>query len=141
MSEQRPQVGVGVMIIKNGNQFLLAKRRGSHGEGEYAFPGGHLEFGESFTDCAIRETQEEAGIEIKNIGFQYLANIMKYGGKQYVHVGLIAEWDSGEPELLEPHKSEDWGWFPIDDAPEPLFEMCRLSIKSYKDGQNYYDLA
>ncbi len=140
MSEQRPLVGVGVLILKE-NQALFAKRKGSHGEGEYAFPGGHLEFGESFADCAIRETREEAGIEISNINFQYLANIMKYGGKQYVHIGLTANWLSGEPHVLEPNKSDDWGWYPLEQAPEPLFEMCRLAIKSLSDGQIYYDLA
>ena len=44
---ERPKVGVGVMVFKDG-KILLAKRKGSHGAGEYAFPGGHLEFGESF---------------------------------------------------------------------------------------------
>lgn len=140
MSEQRPQVGVGVLIVKDG-QVLLAKRKGSHGEGEYAFPGGHLEYGESFSECAIRETREETGIEISDIKFQYLANIIKYAGKQYVHVGLTAKWKSGEPEVLETNKSEDWEWYPLDKFPEPVFEMCRLAIKSLNDGQTFYDLA
>ncbi|HOF50487.1 MAG TPA: hypothetical protein PLH22_02295 [Candidatus Colwellbacteria bacterium] len=35
----KPRVGIGVMIFKNG-KVLLGKRKGSHGEGEYAFPGG-----------------------------------------------------------------------------------------------------
>ena len=60
------KVGVGVMILK-GKKVLLHKRFGSHGEGEYASPGGHLEFGESIGDCAKRETTEETGIKIKNI--------------------------------------------------------------------------
>lgn len=34
---------------------------------DIAFPGGHLEEGESFRDCAIRETSEELGVDIKNI--------------------------------------------------------------------------
>lgn len=141
MSELKQQVGVGVMILKNSNEVLLAKRKGSHGEGEYAFPGGHLEFGESFANCAIRETREEAGIEISNIRFQYLANIMKYGGKQYIHIGLTADWRSGKPQVIEPEKSEEWGWFPLSNIPEPLFEMSNLSIKSLENSQNYYDLV
>lgn len=125
------------MILKD-NKVLLAKRKGSHGAGEYAFPGGHLEFGESFEECAIRETNEEAGIEISNIKFQYLANVRKYAGKHYVHVGLTAEWVSGEPKVLEPQKSESWHWYPLGQVPRPLFEMCRMSLESHKTGETLY---
>lgn len=141
MTENAPKVGVGVMILNNSGEVLLAKRKGSHGEGEYVFPGGHLEFGESFSDCAMRETDEEAGIEIANIRFQYLANILKYCSKHYVHIGLTADHLSGEPQVLEPEKSESWDWYSIDNPPQPLFEMCRLAIESYKSGQNYFDFS
>ena len=65
---QRPKVGIGVMIFKD-DKILLGKRKGSHGEDEYAFPGGHLEYMESFAGCARREVSEECGIEIDNIRF------------------------------------------------------------------------
>ncbi len=68
-----PKVGVGVMILKEG-KVLLGKRKGSHGAGEYSFPGGHLEYMESFEDCARREIEEECGIKVKNLRFQYLTN-------------------------------------------------------------------
>lgn len=140
MNNQRPAVGIGVMIFNPDNKVLLAMRKGSHGAGEYAFPGGHLEFGEAFAECAIRETMEESGIKINNIQFLYLANIMKYGGKHYIHVGLTAEWESGVPKVMEPEKSEAWDWYNLDNLPEPMFEMCRLAFDSYKTGQKYYDL-
>jgi 8-oxo-dGTP diphosphatase len=136
--ERIPKVGIGVMLLRD-DKLLLSKRKGSHGEGEYAFPGGHLEFGESFEDCAKRETLEESGIEIHNVRFQYLANIKKYGGKHYVHIGLMADWKNGDPQNLEPEKSEGWSWHPIDDLPRPLFEMFRLAVESYKNGKTYYD--
>jgi 8-oxo-dGTP diphosphatase len=138
MEEQKPKVGIGVMVLKN-NKILLSMRKGSHGEGEYSFPGGHLEFGESFAGCAMREIKEEAGIEITNIKFQFLANVKKYGGKHYVHIGLTADWKSGEPQKLEPQRSGEWKWYEFDDLPQPVFEMCRLSFESYKTGQNYFD--
>ncbi len=93
------------MIFKD-DKVLPAKRKGAHGEGEFAFPGGHLEFGESFAECARRETREEAGIEIGNIRFQFLSNLTHYVGKHYAHIGLVADWKSGEPTALEPKKSE-----------------------------------
>jgi len=42
-----PRVGLGVLIIKDG-KVLLGRRKGAHGEGTWAPPGGHLECGESF---------------------------------------------------------------------------------------------
>ncbi len=137
MSEVRPKVGVGVMVLKDG-KVLLAKRKGAHGEGEYAFPGGHLEFGESFENCAARETKEEVGISIKDIHFQYLANVTKYPGKHYAHIGMTAQWSSGKPKVLEPDRSESWNWFSLDDLPRPVFEFCRLHFESYKTGKIYF---
>ncbi len=137
ITEQKPKVGVGVMIFKDG-KVLLTRRKGSHGEGEYSFPGGHLEYLESFEDCAIRETKEECGLEIQNIRFLYLTNVQKYAPKHYVHIGFVADWKSGEPQILESDKAEEWRWYDMNEIPEPLFEFCRLALDSYKTGRNYY---
>ena len=127
------------MILKDG-MIPLGKRKGAHGEGEYAFPGGHLEYMESFEECALREVAEECGVKIKNIQFLYLANVRKYKPKHYVHIGLAADWESGELQILEPEKIESWAWYPMDNSPAPLFEMCRLSIEAYRTGQTYFAL-
>ncbi len=126
------------MIVKNG-KVLMGKRKGSHGAGEFAFPGGHLEYMESFEACAKREAAEETGIEIENVRFLMLANVAKYAPKHYAHVTLMADWKSGEPRVLEPEVCELWGWHSLSNLPEPLFETCKLSIDSYKTGRNYYD--
>ena len=136
--EQKPKVGIGVMILKDG-KVLLGKRKGSHGEGEYAFPGGHLDYMESFEKCARRETLEECGIEIQNIRFHFVANVKKYAPKQYVHIGLITDWKDKEPKVLEPERCEEWRWYNLNNIPRPLFEMCRLGIDSYRTGNTYYD--
>ncbi len=133
-----PRVGIGVMVVKAG-AVLLGQRKGSHGAGEYAFPGGHLEYLESFEQCAKRETQEECGIAIENIRFQFVANVTTYTPKHYVHIGLVADWQRGTPELREPASSGPWAWYDLAHLPQPLFEMCRLAIDSYRTGRPYYD--
>lgn len=137
--KQIPKVGIGVMIIKN-NKVLLGMRKGLHGEGEYSFPCGHLEYKESFEQCALREIKEECGIEIKNLKFQFLTNVLRYYPKHYIYIGLIAEWSSGEPVLREPDKYYFWQWYDLDCLPYPLFGMCSLAIDSYNTGIMYYDL-
>src|SRR3989344_8643426 len=127
----QPLVGIGVMVFRDG-KILLAKRKGSHGAGEYSFPGGHFEYMESFENCIRREVAEEAGIEIKNIKFLYVANIKQYAPKHYVHLGFTAEWASGEPKILEPDKHEAWGWSDVDNLPKPLFAPSKFSVEMYK---------
>ena len=126
------------MTFKDG-KVLLGKRKSAHGEGEYSFTGGHLEYMESFEECARRETLEECGIEIKNIQFLHCANITAYAPKHYINVSFVAEWESGEPRVLEPEKIVDWQWYDLDNLPEPLFTQTALCITSYKTGNNFYD--
>ena len=136
--EQRPKVGIGVMVMKNG-KVLLGKRKGSHGVGEYAFPGGHMEYMESFEECAKREVREETGIEIENVRFLRLLNLKSYKPKHYVDIGIIADWKSGEPEVMEPDKAERWDWYDMDHLPKPQFSTVPSYIEAYKTGRNFWD--
>jgi len=137
MNEQIPKVGVGVMIFKDG-KVLLGKRKNAHGEGQYAFPGGHFEYMETFEECVRREIAEEIGIEIDNIKFQLVGNVKAFAPKHYVQVSFIADWKSGEPALLEPDKCEGWDWYDLNNLPENIMATSKVSFESYKTGQNYY---
>lgn len=129
MENQRPKVGVCVLIVKN-SEFLMGKRKGSHGEGTWAPPGGHLEFGESIEDCARREVMEETGLNIKNIRKVTFTNdILLEENKHYVTCTVLAEYDSGELVIKEPHKCERWEWFSVSDFPEPMFIPVQNLLK------------
>ncbi len=136
--QKRPKACIGVMIWKDG-KVLLGKRNGSHGKGEYSVPGGHLEFKESFEECARRETREETGIEIGEIKFLCVMNIDKHEGRQDMTLGVITDWKSGEAKIMEPNKCDDWSWYDLDNLPKPLFYPTEIIIDSYKTGKNYYD--
>jgi 8-oxo-dGTP diphosphatase len=135
--DNRPKVGIGIIVLKE-SRVLLRCRKGAHGTGEYAGPGGHLEYMESFTECAVRETREEAGIEIMHVRFLCLSNLKMYG-HHYVDIGLVADWGSGEPQVLEPDKCEAWGWYDLDNLPSPLFGAEPLYLEALKAGRNYFD--
>lgn len=136
----RPKVGVGLLLLK-GDKVLLGKRKGSHGEGEYGGTGGHLEQGETFVDCVLRELLEEAGSNIKITTPQLLCviNLRKYLPKHYVDIGMMAEWVGGEPEVTEPHKLESWDWYSLDQLPTPLFGPEEYYLQAYKTGQMHFE--
>jgi 8-oxo-dGTP diphosphatase len=129
---------VGVMVFKDG-KILLGKRRGSHGSGEYSMSGGHLEYDESFEDCAKRETEEESNIKIKNIKFQCLANYTKHENRQDILVGMIADFESGELVDFPEERIGEWGWYDLKNLPSPLLYPSEIVIDSYKKDKNFYD--
>ncbi len=129
MKKERPKVGVGVIVIKDG-KVLLGKRKNAHGEATWCFPGGHLEFNEEIEDCAVREVKEETGISIKNIRRgPYTNDIFKEEGKHYVTLFVIADFSDGEVRVMEPDKCEKWEFFEWDNLPEPLFTPIQNLLK------------
>lgn len=116
-----PQVGVGVLIIRNGC-ILLGKRKGAHGAGTWSAPGGHLEFGESIDVCAQREALEETGLKLQDIQYgPFTNNVFETEQKHYVTIFVLARPVGNEAKLLEPDKCEGWTWFEWIALPEPLF--------------------
>lgn len=135
-AHDRPLVGICVIVVKDG-KILLGKRRGSHGEGEYSTPGGHLEHGESFRGCAAREVMEETGLQIGPLRFLRVLNATQYAPKHYVDLAFAAEWKAGEPEVREPDKVERWDWYYPDDLPSPLFAMVPSAVAALLDARDY----
>ncbi|EED17141.1 NUDIX domain protein, putative [Talaromyces stipitatus ATCC 10500] len=106
------RVGVGVFVLHTSQEqstnprFLMGRRLNSHGAGTYALPGGHLEFGETPEDCAIREVLEETGLRVTRVKFLTATNdYMPAEGKHYITLFMV----------LEPHKCESWDWFNWED--------------------------
>lgn len=135
-----PRVGVGVMLQNEKGGVLLGLRRGSHGAGEWSFPGGHLEWGETVFETAKREVREETGLEINKMELISVADEMRYiktDNKHYLNIGVKAKYFGGEPRIMEPEKCKEWRWFGLDELPEKLLEGTELIIKNYKAGKIY----
>jgi 8-oxo-dGTP diphosphatase len=131
--EKYPRVGLGVYILRD-DEVLLGKRKSPHGKGFWSAPGGHLEYGETWEECARRETIEEAGIEIMNIRFAGLTNdIHETENKHYVTIAVLADYVSGEAKVLESEKLEKWDWFSWNNLPSPLFLPMQNLLKQKFD--------
>lgn len=91
------------------SQILLGMKKRGFGQGWWNGFGGKLDAGETYEDCAKRECQEEAGIEVgrlvhvANLHF-FFDNILKVVSKAYVSDGFIGvpgESEEMRPELFE----------------------------------------
>ena len=119
--DERTRVGVGVLIVR-GDRVLLGERRGSHGAGTWAPPGGHLEFGETVEACARREAAEETGLALGTVREgPYTVDTFPAEGRHYVTLFAVATGAVGEPRVLEPAKCAGWEWHRWRALPGPLF--------------------
>lgn len=124
----RPKVGVGVFILIDG-KFPMLLRKGSHAAGDWALTGGHLELGESWEECAIRETREELGLEIQNLRFISATNDIFDEAKHYVTIFMAADWASGEAVNAEPEKASDLRFFTIGTMPDNVMLPIKNLLK------------
>lgn len=128
-THHRPLIGVAVIVMKN-RKVLLGKRKNSHGDGTWAFPGGHLELNESIEACACREVLEETDVHLTNLRRgPYTNDVFDREGKHYVTLFVLADFDSGVPTVKEPNKCAEWQWHPWPPPVAPLFLPIKNLLK------------
>ena len=77
-----PKVVAGAILEQDG-RILLTRRAIDPGRGLWTFPGGFVDFGESVTEAAVRETFEETGLKVDLTG---LHNVYSYAGAPVIIV-------------------------------------------------------
>jgi 8-oxo-dGTP diphosphatase len=111
----RPLVGIGCIAIWEGQILLVRSRNGC-----WSTPGGHLDFGESPGDAAIRETLEETGVQVHNVEFVAITNDMiSSTGKHYVTIWLRADVADPAISIRDTNEIVEARWFEPNDLPVP----------------------
>jgi len=116
-----PKVGIGILVLKD-EKILMGKRKNAHGEGNWSFPGGHLELFETAEECTKRELLEETGLATNAVTLGPWKEIFfTKEKKHYINLYCFITDFEGEVENKEPNKNEYWQWHPVGALPEPLF--------------------
>ena len=118
MSSEAPRIGVGLVVWK-GEEVLLIKRGKPPFLGEWSIPGGGLEFGETLHAAALRELDEETGVEADIVGLIDVVEVV--GAPDAGHMVLIdyaARWRAGDPRPGD--DAAEAAWFTEKDALERL---------------------
>lgn len=129
MESKEVRVGIATFVMRE-KEILCCLRNASHGRDTWGFPGGHLEFGETWEQGAAREIFEETGLVTKNIRYVTATNdLFEDEEKHYITIFMMADYDGGDDvQLLEPQKHAEWRWFTWDAMPENVL----VSMKNLK---------
>lgn len=132
------RVWIWSLAIKDG-KILYWLRKSKHWNWTYSPPGGHLEYGETIEDCAIRELYEESWLIAKPadvIVFCTLNEIYPNNQKHYINITTLITRFSWSVENKEPEKLEKWEWMSWDDIKalwNKNFLPIQELIKKYPD--------
>jgi ADP-ribose pyrophosphatase YjhB (NUDIX family) len=98
-----PKVVAGTIPEQDG-RLLLTRRSIEPGRGLWTFPGGFVDFGETVSDAAVRETLEETGLKVELTG---LLNVYSYPGSP-VSIVYRARVTSGTLTACDENDLREW---------------------------------
>jgi ADP-ribose pyrophosphatase YjhB (NUDIX family) len=118
-----PSLAVIVAVIDEG-RILLTKRDDFE---VWCLPGGGVEDGESMAEAAIRETKEEAGIDVE---LTRLVGVYSRIGGMWndVHAVLFAAKPVGGALKIQPGETIEVRYFPFEEIPDELLFGHRRRI-------------
>lgn len=127
---QNPVPGVAVIVEREGG-IVLVQRRYPPQAGGWCFPAGFVEAGESSEDAAVRECQEETGLEVV-VGD--LVGVYSFGEDDPTGGGIVifytAEVVSGE--LRAGDDAAEVRVFPLEDLPPLVFRTHREALARWQ---------
>lgn len=104
-----PRPGVSCIVTYDDGTVLCGVRRGSHGAGRLALPGGRIDPKETPQQTAVRELKEETGLDAYDVRLvPYVSTDLFDAERQHWTCLYVAMRADGEPQLLEPGKCEGW---------------------------------
>jgi ADP-ribose pyrophosphatase YjhB (NUDIX family) len=127
-----------VALFDLDGKILLLRRKDND---KWTMPGGTLDFGESLTDCAVREVREETGLQIRITGLigtytdpHILIEYSDGEVRQEFTLVYAAEIESGVLKIDE--ESKEAVWAPLSSAVElPLADSQRRRLTDLREYQ------
>ncbi len=132
-------VPAAYLLLRQEGKILLSRRfQTGYMDGFYSLPAGHVDPGESFRACAVREAMEEIGVAVRPEDLT-LAHSRSRRAEDYERIDLFfvtSKW-SGEIENKEPQKCDDLQFFSLDALPETVAPYIREVLMAFRDGIAY----
>jgi ADP-ribose pyrophosphatase len=113
-----PRVGVGVLLVDEAGRVLLTLRERPPEAGCWSIVGGKVDYLETLEQCAVRETREEVGLEIRLAHLLCVTDHhLPHEGQHWVSPAYLGQVLAGEDRNCEPEKTRAVGWFPLGELP------------------------
>ncbi len=131
-----PGVGCGLIIQRADARVLLYRRVKAPEAGHWSIVGGKVDQMEHSSEAARREAEEESGLSIGAVDFLCPLEVLVEADRQHwISMIYVAREFAGEPQLTEPEKLSDMGWFDLSDLPQPLSLFARQAFDALQNAR------
>ena len=122
----RPMLTADCVVLRN-NEVLLIRRGNEPFRGCWALPGGFMEMEETIEHCAVRELQEETGLQVAEADL-HLIGIYSTPGRdprgRTVTAAYLVRLVSGEPKAGD--DAAEVRWWPLVNLPSLAFDHAEI---------------
>jgi mutator protein MutT len=144
--ERLKAVPASYLVLMKDGKILMARRFNTgYEDGNYSFPAGHVDAGENFTQCVIREIKEEININLNLKDLKFIHVMHRDSGEgeigNRIDMFFTAEKWEGEIKNIEPNKCDDLSWFDLDNLPENTIPYIKQAIEYIKNKTFYSEFG
>lgn len=133
-----------LVLFENGKILLLRRFNTGYEDGKYSLVAGHVEPGESFSNCIIREAKEEAGITISEEDIEVIHVMYRNiegETSQRIEVFYTAKNWSGKVTNMEQNKCDDLSWFDLNNIPLNTIGYIREALLNIGKGLSFSEFG
>ena len=127
-------VAVHIFLLRTNQVLLLRRANTGYEDGNYSVVAGHLEGGESITQAAIRETQEEVGVALLPAYLRVVGVMHRWSNDERIDFFLAATAWQGTPVNREPDKCSELRWCVRDTLPANTIPYIRAALENFRRG-------
>ena len=130
-----------MFFFRDQEVLLLRRYNTGYEDGKYSLVAGHIDAGETVTQAAIREANEEAGVRLLPDDLR-VAHVMnrKSNDERIDFFIEVRHWD-GEISNREPEKCDHLAWFPLTALPDNMIPYVRAALERCQQGLNYSEFG
>lgn len=131
-------LAVYLVLVRDGKVLLTRRYNTGWRDGNWSMIAGHVETGETATEALIRETKEEARIDIEPKDLRHVHTLHRKSiDREYIDIFFTADSFSGEPLIGEPDKCNAMAWFAPEEMPDNTLPYVLQGVTEALKGVTY----
>ncbi len=134
-------VAVHLFFLHDQQILLLRRFNTGYEDGSYSVVAGHVDAGETVTQAAMREANEEIGVMLEPTDIQIVHVMHRKSEDERIDFFMAVRHWVGEVTNNEPQKCDDLAWVAVDALPNNTIPYVKRAIENYQASVYYSEFG